>query len=167
MQSDRLIIRPMEQEDRASFISGISDRSLRTAYGFPADLDRAAAHEIFDRFCGMGGAYSLVLAATGTMAGFMLDVPPELPAETASGLPGSGRTLAYAVFPRFRRQGYMEEALRMFIPSVKADYIHCGHFPDNEPSRKLLRKLGFRELGRHQAGTGTIVDEILCPVLLK
>ena len=166
MQSDRLIIRPMEKEDIAPFISGISDKSLRTAYGFPAELDQVTAHKIFDRFCSMDSSYSLILIATGTMVGFLLDVFPELPAEIASGLPGSGRTLAYSVFPQFQRRGYMEEALRIFISSVKADYIHCGHFPDNVPSKKLLHKLGFRELTRHQAGSRIIVDEILCPVLL-
>ena len=167
MQTDRLFIRPITEEDRVSFITGISDRALCSAYGFPADLDTSTARKIFEHFLGINSAYALLLAAKGTMAGFLLDVPPELPEETASGLPVHGRTLAYSVFPEHQRQGYMEEALRAYIPSVKTDYIHCGHFPENTQSRNLLRKLGFREWARHQTGSGIIVDEILYPVLLK
>ena len=167
MQTDRLFIRPITEEDKISFITGISDRALCSAYGFPADLDTSTARNIFEHFLGMNSAYSLSLAATGTMVGFLLDVPPELPEEIASGLPVSGRTLAYSVFPEHQRQGYMEEALRTYIPSVKADYIHCGYFPENTPSKNLLLKLGFREWARHQVGSRIIVDEVLYPVLLK
>ena len=166
MQSDRLIIRPMEKEDIAPFISGISDKSLRTAYGFPAELDQATARKIFDHFCSMDNSYSLILTATGTMVGFLLDVLPELPAEIASGLPGSGRTLAYSVFPKYQRQGFMEEALRAYISNTESDYIHCGHFPENTPSKNLLQKLGFLEWTQHQVGSKIIVDEILRPVIL-
>ena len=91
---------------------------------------------------------------------------PELPESIASGLPNNGRTLAYSVFPIFQRQGYMEEALRAYISSIESDYIHCGHFPENTPSKNLLQKLGFHEWTQHQVGNKTIVDEILCPVVL-
>ena len=99
----------------------------------------------------------------------MLFVPdtfsPELPDEIRDRLPGKGQTLAYAVFPAFRRQGYMTEALQAVLPDLFASsgaaFVHCGHFEDNEPSRKLLRKLGFREFSGHTAGDRLMVDEIL------
>ena len=167
MQTNRLFIKPITKEDKVSFVTGISDRSLCAAYGFPDDMDASTAQKIFDHFLSMNSAYSLILINAGTMVGFILDVMPELPEEIASGLPSNGRTLAYSIFPKYQRQGYMEEALRTYIPSVKTDYIHCGHFPENTPSRNLLQKLGFRELSRHQIGSKIIVDEILCPILLR
>ena len=57
----------------------------------------------------------------------------------------------------------MLEALQAVIPELfrKAEYIHCGHFEENIPSRELLRKLGFREYASHQVRDRLIIDEIL------
>lgn len=163
MESARLLIRPMEDGDENAFVSGIADRDLRTAYGFPADMEDDVSVQIFRHFRGLDRALSLVEKQSGEMIGFLLDLAPELPEETASSLPEKGRTLAYAVFPPYQRKGYMQEALKTLVPELfqTVEYIHCGHFEENEPSRNLLRKLGFRECARHTAGKKLIVDEIL------
>lgn len=165
MESARLWIRPMDKGDEISFVNGIADGELRTAYGFPVDMDPDVSSQVFRQFCGLEQSLSLVDKESGKMIGFLLAVSPELPDEIRDRLPGKGQTLAYAVFPAFRRQGYMTEALQAVLPALFASsgaaYIHCGHFEDNEPSRKLLRKLGFREFSGHTAGDRLIIDEIL------
>ena len=163
MESTRLLIRRIEKEDEASFVSGIADRALRIAYGFPADMDEALSAKIFERFAGLNNSYSLVEKTSGRMIGFLLEVEPELPDDLKAGLSGDGRTLAYAVFPAYQRKGYMLETLQALIPELfrKAEYIHCGHFEENIPSRELLRKLGFREYASHQVRDRLIIDEIL------
>lgn len=57
----------------------------------------------------------------------------------------------------------MLETLQAVIPELfrNAEYIHCGHFEENIPSRELLRKLGFREYASHQNRDKLIIDEIL------
>ena len=163
MESARLLIRPMEDGDESAFVRGIADRDLRAAYGFPVDMEEDVSVQIFRHFRGLDRALSLVAKESGEMIGFLLDLAPELPEETASSLPEKGRTLAYAVFPPYQRKGYMQEALETLVPELfrAVEYIHCGHFEENEPSRNLLRKLGFREYARHTAGKKLIVDEIL------
>lgn len=163
MESARLLIRPMEDGDESAFVRGIADRDLRAAYGFPVDMEENVSVQIFRHFRGLDRALSLVGKESGEMIGFLLDLAPELPEETASSLPEKGRTLAYAVFPPYQRKGYMQEALETLVPELfqAVEYIHCGHFEENEPSRNLLRKLGFRECARHTAGKKLIVDEIL------
>ena len=164
-ETERLVIRPMRETDEGAFIRGISDPGLRAMYGFPAEMDEELSSRIFRRFCALRDAYTLEDRNTGDTVGFLLDVAPELPEEILAGLPGTGRTLAYAVFPEYQRKGYMREALREHIrrltETTNTSYIHCGHFPENEPSEKLLRGLGFREYARHTAGNKEIVDEIL------
>ena len=163
METDRLLIRPMADEDETPFITGISDRSLRISYGFPPDMDSTVPPRIFHRFRGLKNAYSLLEKQTGTMIGFLLDVEPELPEEIR--LPGKGRTLAFAVFPPFRRRGCMREALEAYISSLfretDAEYIHCGHFPDNEACRSLLIRLGFHDHAVHTSEGRTVTDKIL------
>ena len=165
MESTRLLIRRIEKEDEASFVSGIADRALRIAYGFPADMDEALSAKIFERCAGLNNSYSLVEKTSGRMIGFLLEVEPELPDDLKAGLSGDGRTLAYAVFPAYQRKGYMLETLQAVIPelfrSMGTEYIHCGHFEENIPSRELLRKLGFREYASHQGRDKLIIDEIL------
>ena len=165
METGKVTLRRLADEDEKAFVSGIRDKSLRTAYGFPADMEDDVSSQIFHRFCGMSGAFALISRPGGEMIGFLLDVDPELPESIRAGLPKKGRTLAFAVFPPRQRQGYMEEALRRYIGQVfhttEAAYIHCGHFTDNAPSRNLLRKLGFHEYSQHRSGNRIIVDEIL------
>lgn len=85
--------------------------------------------------------------------------------ESQDGIAGERKTLAYAVFPAYQRKGYMLETLQAVIPELfgnaGAEYIHCGHFEENNPSRELLRKLGFREYASHQVRDRLIIDEIL------
>ena len=47
--------------------------------------------------------------------------------------------------------------------SKNTPYLHCGHFPFNESSRRLLHTLGFSEYGQHRFGKSVIIDEILFP----
>ena len=165
LETARLLIRHMEEKDGGSFTEGIAGISLRTAYGFPQDMEESVPARIFHHFRGMDRAYSLIEKATGDMAGFLLDVDPELPEDVREGLPEKGRTLAYAVFPPYQRRGYMTEALEAYISALfqkkEAEYIHCGHFSENGPGGMLLQKLNFHEYARHRVNGRIIVDEIL------
>lgn len=165
IETERLIIRKIEKEDKDAFIEGISDVSLRRAYGIPVDANEKVSAEIFSNFSRLKKGYSIIKKGSDTMIGFLLDVDLELPIKTASELHGSGNTLAFAVFKPYQRQGYMTETLQAYIPYLFHDddigFIHCGHFSDNEPCRRLLQKLGYREFSRHTLNGRLIIDEVL------
>ena len=59
--------------------------------------------------------------------------------------------LGYWIGARFARQGYMQDALRALIPFVFTTLglhrIEAACLPENEPSRNLLAKIGFRVEG--------------------
>ena len=60
--------------------------------------------------------------------------------------------VGYTVFPEHRRQGYAAEAVRALLAWAKEQGV--GRFiasvaPHNEPSLRLVRRLGFAEVGRH------------------
>lgn len=167
METKRLFIRSIKESDEKAFINGIADRQLRVAYGFPADMDSEASLRIFHQFGGLTGGLSIIEKASDNMVGFLLDVEAELPADVAEHLPKKGRTLAFAIFPEYQRHGYMEEVLNAYISRLfekrETDYVHCGHFVENEASRHLLSKLGFDELSRHTFKARIIVDRIKNP----
>ena len=133
-------------------------------YGFPAELSRDTASRIFAQFSSLSIALSLVCKADGAFIGFLLDVPAELPRPMLQTLPEGGRTLAFATFPPYQRQGYMREAIAALMEqhgrAGDASYLHGGHFPFNRPSQRLLAGLGFMPYGQHSVGTRTVIDEI-------
>ena len=164
MESNRLFLRPLKETDEHAFITGIADRTLRINYGFPEDIDAEISASIFKHFCELEGAYSIIEKQSGNMVGFLLEVDTELPDNIKESLSRKGRTLAFAIYKPYQRQGYMEEALNVYIPYLfrnhEIDYVHCGHFEDNEPSKRLLIKLGFHDLTNHIVNKRIIVDEI-------
>jgi ribosomal-protein-alanine N-acetyltransferase len=60
-------------------------------------------------------------------------------------------SLGYWIGAPFARRGYMTQAMRALIPFAFKDLhlhrIEAACLPDNEASRRLLAKLGFREEG--------------------
>ena len=164
LHTERLTLRPFSPPDEDAFIIGIKDEKLRRMYGFPAELSKDTAHRIFAHFSELSTTLSLVRNTNGAMMGFLLDVPVELPEHMLRTLPEGGHTLAFATFAPYQRQGYMHEAVQAVMEqhgkTKDAPFLHCGHFPFNEPSRRLLAALGFTPCGQHTVGIYAIIDEI-------
>ena len=164
METAKLFLRPLKETDENAFISGIADRSLRINYGFPEIIDAELSASILKHFCDLTRAFSINEKHSGNMVGFLLEVDTELPDNIKEMLSGEGRTLAFAIYTPYQRHGYMEEVLNAYIPYLfqnhEIKYVHCGHFEDNEPSKRLLKKLGFKEFINHIIKKRIIVDEI-------
>jgi len=80
--------------------------------------------------------------------------------------------LGYWIGARFARQGFMNDALAALIPFVFKTLgmhrIEAACVPENQPSRNLLGKLGFREEGlarRYLLINGQWSDHILYALL--
>ena len=164
LKTERLILRPLSPEEEDGFVLGIAEAELRRMYGFPAVLSEETARRIFSQFSNLSTAYGIFRRSDGAFAGFLLDVSPELPANMLNALPAGGRTLAFAIFSPWQRQGYMKEAISALIEHHTqagiVPYLHAGPFSFNKQSQRLLHSLGFTPYGQHAQGTVTIVDEI-------
>jgi RimJ/RimL family protein N-acetyltransferase len=60
--------------------------------------------------------------------------------------------IGYTIFPEHRRRRYATEAVVALLDWARAQGIHrfiASVGPENEPSLKLVRRLGFVEVGRH------------------
>jgi RimJ/RimL family protein N-acetyltransferase len=60
--------------------------------------------------------------------------------------------IGYTIFPEHRRHRYATEAVVGLLDWARAQGIHrfiASVGPENEPSLKLVRRLGFVEVGRH------------------
>src|SRR5206468_1410352 len=60
--------------------------------------------------------------------------------------------IGYTVFPEHRRKGYATQAVHALVDWTRAqgvERIIASVGPENEPSLAIVRRLGFREVGRH------------------
>jgi [ribosomal protein S5]-alanine N-acetyltransferase len=60
--------------------------------------------------------------------------------------------VGYTIFPEHRRRGYATEAVVALLEWARAQGIHrfiASVGPGNEPSLRIVRGLGFVEVGRH------------------
>ena len=122
IETTRLMLRPLSPRDEDAFLVGISDDELRRLYGFPAELSEDTARRIFAHFSSLPTAYGLVRKADEALVGFLLDVPSELPEVMLRSLPEDGRTLAFATFPPYQRQGYCYHRLAVLLDGYHAKF---------------------------------------------
>ena len=109
--------------------------------------------------------YVLVFKETGKVIGNLTvgAVPADL-----SSLPElegkNGRCLSFSISRHYQRKGLMQEAVTAVIDELfraeGMDYIQCGHFDFNLPSRQLQKKLGFTLL--HAERIAFKGEEMLC-----
>lgn len=60
--------------------------------------------------------------------------------------------IGYTIFPEHRRNGYATEAVEALLDWGRAQGIHrfvASVGPGNEPSLRIVQRLGFVEVGRH------------------
>ena len=62
----------------------------------------------------------------------------------------ASREIGYVLSKAYWGYGYMTEAARAVIPwlfACGAEVIYCGHFAENDRSRRVIEKCGFVPLG--------------------
>ena len=95
------------------------------------------------------GVAAIVLRETGEMIGHIgFHGPPGVNARRET----DAIELGYTVFPDHRRRGYATEAVRGLLGYARERGVRrfaASVAPDNEPSLRLVRGLGFVEVGRH------------------
>lgn len=82
--------------------------------------------------------------------GFHSDPDPAYLQELAPG----GVEMGYTIYPGYRRNGYATEACRAQLEWARRTH-HVRRFilsisPENEPSLRIARRLGFRKVCEHQ-----------------
>lgn len=145
LETERLILRNVEPPD-AQIMFDYRNNEICARYqrGQTKDMEglRSLIERHFSDVISVEGSFILAAAlkTTGEMIGEIVVMPNE-------GTISIGYTFSY----RHHRKGYATEVLSAFIDLLHKrfpswDFV-CFTDPNNIPSMKLLKKLGYRDLG--------------------
>ena len=144
LRTDRLILRPIREEDASAMYAYASDpQNLRFVW-FPQHTSVEHSRQVILEFFlnrpqrGLPEPYAIVEAASGTMIG-TIDIHTVRFGDVGE--------LGYILNKAYWNRGYTTEALRALIGVA---FHHCGfwrveiqHHADNDASRAVIRKAGF------------------------
>ena len=155
VETDRLLLRNVTEEDFHYFRNYLSDREmdrmmLRSSCETEEDIRLGFEWFLYKE----KRAYAIVQKETGETIGNLTvyDWVPDCVAAHPAVQGKIGKALSFAMSPSFQRRGYMQEAVRGVIDHLfrleQTDYINCGYLSYNYPSKALQEKLGFQFLLR-------------------
>lgn len=145
LQTDRLILRNVERKD-AEVICDYRSSDICARYQVWTIKDLKGICELIER-----RKDDVISTAAPAMVAVALKDSGEMIGEIAI-MPNEGAiTLGYTLSYRYHRKGYAYEALSALINMLHAKFPDWEFisfvFPENEASKSLLLKLGYKNLG--------------------
>ena len=142
LAAGRLVLKPLEDRDKAALLRMVSDERITRAYMLPDFRSKAEADAFFARLQALSASdarfvYGIFLE--GDLIGFLNDCEAD---ET-------GMELGYFIDPAHWGRGYATEALRASIGELfRMGYtrVTAGYFEENPASRRVMEKCGMRPL---------------------
>ena len=154
LETDRLLLRKLEEADFADYAAYAVDDEMSRMMG-RALLKTEA--DILANFNWLKDkeprCYGIVEKASGRLIGNLTVSALPAPLAALPQLQGwQGRTLSFCICRSAQRRGYAAEAVRAVVDELfnteQMDFVQCGCYAFNEPSRLLQEKLGFAFLTR-------------------
>ncbi len=140
IETERLRLRPWREDDAAALFRCASDPAVGPAAGWRVHTSEADSLEILRAVLINADTWAVTLKGSDEPVGSVGVFPCRC--TLADGQPELGYWLARPLWG----QGYIPEAVRALISlCFKADAasVWCGHFPENDKSRRVIEKCGF------------------------
>ncbi|MBR3298660.1 MAG: GNAT family N-acetyltransferase [Clostridia bacterium] len=147
IETERLILRPLEERDRESFIRMAKDARVNSTYMIPELETEALAHAFFEHmreFTENASRFVYGIALkNGEIIGFINDCE----------LDGTRAELGYFIGTEHWNRGYASEALFSAIAALFEmgyTYLKAGHFEENAASRRVMEKCGMKRIDHEE-----------------
>ncbi len=145
LETERLILRPLNENDLADFHSYCSVPGMGELAGWPHHESVAESKEALQLLIEDGKSFGLELKDNGCLIGTVgideLETPPEI--ENCRGL-----IMGYDLSMDYWGRGLMPEAVKAVsafaFHKLGYDYVSVGISPTNSQSRRCAEKCGFR-----------------------
>ena len=173
LETVRLLLRPWQDGDAPVLYRWASDREIGSRAGWPPHTSEADSLAVIHGPLGKPETYAMVWKQTGEPVGSIGLFTPEDYCPPLD-LPGAGvqMELGYWVARPYWGRGLAPEAawvlLRHAFETLGCAAVHCSHFDFNDPSRRVIEKLGFSyRLTRETTDATGAPHATLCYVLTR
>ncbi len=167
IETPRLILRPWRESDLADFFEYASVPSVGEAAGWPHHESLNDSASILKIFIDGKKTLAIELKENRKVIGSLgleeMDPDPE-------GAKKRGREIGYVLSKDYWGRGLMPEAVKAVVrycfEELSYDFLTCGHFPQNDQSRRVIEKTGFRHFANSPFETQMGTQEISCNYIL-
>ena len=161
LKTERLTLRPWTLDDLDDFYEYARVDGVGQMAGWLPHKDKEQSLSILKKFIEEKKTFALEFngKAVGSL-GIERYNEKELPEFQEK----RGRELGYVLSKEYWGRGLMPEAVRAVIDycfnELKLDFLVCGHFTDNEQSKRVQEKCGFQhyKLLKYETRFGVVKD---------
>lgn len=156
LETERLVLRPWRETDLADFNEYASVDGVGQMAGWKPHESLEESQRILTGFIDHKKTFALELKENGKVIGSIgleEENRHEGDIQGREGNPpkGQGREIGYVLSKDYWGQGLMSEAVKRVISycfeEAGCDYLFCGHFLENDQSRRVIEKCGFTFYG--------------------
>ncbi len=149
LDGETVSLRTIEKEDLPRLQEVVNDRRIWRAIGSPHPVNEKQEEEFFEETVCSDDSIDLLITVAEEAVGMV-----SLWLEDGD---VSKAELGYWLDPAHQRNGYASEAATLLVDhgfeQLGLHRIEARVFEFNEPSQKLLERLGFEQEGRHREAT--------------
>ena len=161
LKTERLTLRPWRLEDLDDFYEYASMDGVGQMAGWSPHKEIEESRKILALF--IEEKKTFAVEYEGKVIG-SLGIEEYDEAELPAYQEQSGRELGYVLSKAYWGRGLMPEAvnavIRYAFDTLRLDFLVCGHFTDNEQSKRVQEKCGFRhvKLIQYETRYGVVKD---------
>lgn len=142
-KTERLLLRNWTLEDSKDMFAYAKSDLVGPAAGWPTHKSEEESRKIIATFISDDDVLAIVHKGENRVIG-SIGLHNRQPDENIS---VNQREIGYVLNPAYWGQGYMPEAVRGLLAlgfrEYGLDLIWCGHFAENDKSRRVIEKCGF------------------------
>ena len=160
LKSKRLTYRLLDATDKEALYELLSDKIVTE----PAGFTPAASKAEFDEFFAELTQYNtgIAILSGNTLIGYINvnKYISDFPEYSGKKCVSTG----FVIGKSYQNQGYATETLETVTSYLKQSFDYCfaDHFEDNEPSKKVIEKCGYRYFEKYTMFFEKLGKEITC-----
>lgn len=164
LKTERLVLRPWKKEDLDDFYEYAKVDGVGQMAGWLPHENKEKSLMILNMFIEEKKTFAIVY--NGKVIG-SLGIEEYDESELPEFENKKGREIGYVLSKDYWGRGYMPEAVKEVIrycfEDLKLNFLVCGHFVDNDQSRRVQEKCGFKhyKLVKHETRYGIVKDSWL------
>ena len=160
LHTERLVLRAFDPNDAVSLYGLAQNETVARMAGFAPHKSLEDSRLMVQQFIASNAVWAVVEKRTGRLIGFV-SLHPDSSRFTAN-----ARKLAYTFGEEYWGQGFATETCRELIrhafEELDCIVLSVSHFPFNQKSKRVIKKLGFAYEGvqrhAHDLPDGSVAD---------